>query len=233
MKKALCLLLSAVLLFSLAGCAAGSKTTAVTTVADTSTGGSKETTTIVDEADKTVTVPKDIQRIAVCGIYPLPSVLSVFFNSAEKIVAMPKPSMTAAENGLLGQLYPEILNAETDCVSGDQVNAEELMKLSPDVVFYSASDAATGELLKNAGFNAVAISVNKWDYNCIETLNNWIALLSKMFPEDDKAAAVEQYSNDAYNLVQERVSELSENEKARVFFLFQYTETKLKTTANT
>jgi len=232
MKKALCLFLAAALLFSLAGCATGSKTTAGTTEAAASTettaaDGGSDTITIVDEADNTVTVPKDIQRIAVCGIYPLPSVLSVFFNSAEKIVAMPKPSMTAAENGLLGQLYPEILNAETDCVSGDQVNTEELINLSPDVVFYSASDAATGELLKNAGFNAVAISVNKWDYNCIETLNNWIALLSEMFPEDDKAATVEQYSNDAYNLVQERVSGLSESERARVFFLFQYTDTNM------
>ena len=235
MKKALCLLLAAALLFSLAGCAAGSKTTdgttaaasAGTTDADTSTNGGSDTVTIVDEADNTVTVPKNIQRIAVCGIYPLPSVLSVFFNSAEKIVAMPKPSMTAAQNGLLGQLYPEILNAETDCVSGDQVNTEELMKLSPDVVFYSASDAATGELLRNAGFSAVAVSVNKWGYDCIETLDNWISLLSEMFPEDDKAATVEQYSNDAYNLVQERVSGLSESERARVFFLFQYTDTNM------
>lgn len=232
MKKVLCLLLTAVLLFSLVGCAAGSKTTAGTTAADasaetTAADGGSDTITIVDEADNTVTVPKNIQRIAVCGIYPLPSVLSVFFNSAEKIVAMPKPSMTAAQNGLLGQLYPEILNAETDCVSGDQVNTEELMKLNPDVVFYVASDAATGELLKNAGFNAVAVSVNKWGYNCIETLDNWIALLSEMFPEDDKAARVDQYSNDAYNLVQERVSGLSESERARVFFLFQYTDTNM------
>ncbi|MBQ1329980.1 MAG: Fe3+-citrate ABC transporter substrate-binding protein, partial [Mogibacterium sp.] len=71
-----------------------------------------DTITITDHADRQVEVPKDIQRIAVCDIYPLPSVLAVFFDSADKIVGMPMPSMTAAQNGLLGQLYPEILNAE-------------------------------------------------------------------------------------------------------------------------
>ena len=149
---------------------------------------SADTITITDHADRQVEVPKDIQRIAVCDIYPLPSVLAVFFDSADKIVGMPMPSMTAAQNGLLGQLYPEILNAETGYIEDVNVNMEELAKLEPDVVFYSASSPELGDQLANAGFAAVAISVNKWNYNCIETLNNWIALLSQMFPDSDKAA---------------------------------------------
>lgn len=44
-----------------------------------------------------------------------------------------------------------------------------------------------GDKLREAGFNAVAISVNKWEYNTIETLNNWIDLLSQIFPEDAKS----------------------------------------------
>ena len=93
------------------------------------------TITITDHADRQVEVPTDIQRIAVCDIYPLPSVLAVFFDSADKIVGMPMPSMTAAQNGLLGQLYPEILNAETGYIEDVNVNMEELAQLEPDVVF--------------------------------------------------------------------------------------------------
>ena len=63
------------------------------------------TITVTDHADRQVEVPADIQRIAVCDIYPLPSALAVFFDSADKIVGMPMPSMTASQNGLLGQLY--------------------------------------------------------------------------------------------------------------------------------
>jgi iron complex transport system substrate-binding protein len=225
MKKLVSVIICAAMLLTLCAACGSTKTASAASPSDASASAS--TITITDHAGNTVTVPKQINRIAVCGIYPLPSVLTVFFNSAEKIVAMPKQSMAAAKNGLLGQLYPEILNAQTECVSGDQINTEELLKLKPDVVFYSASDTATGETLKNAGFAAVAISVNKWQYNCIETLNNWIELLSEMFPENDKAAAVEKYSNDTYNMIQERVSKLTDSQKARIFVLFQYSETNM------
>ena len=191
--------------------------------------GPEATITITDHADRQVEVPKDIQRIAVCDIYPLPSVLAVFFDSADKIVGMPAPSMTAAQNGLLGQLYPEILNAETGYIDGSDINMEELMKLDPDVVFYSASSTEIGDQLTNAGFAAVGISVNKWNYNCIETLNNWIALLSQMFPDNDKAAIVEEKSNAMYDMVQERVKDIPDEEREKVFFLFQYSDTTLLT----
>jgi iron complex transport system substrate-binding protein len=78
---------------------------------------------------------------------------------------------------------------------------EELAKLEPDVVFYSASSPELGDQLADAGFAAVAVSVNKWDYDCIETLNNWIDLLSQMFPESDKAELVRTKSNEIYDLV--------------------------------
>ena len=190
---------------------------------------SADTITITDHAGNQVEVPKDIQRIAICDIYPLASVLAVFFDSADKIVGMPAPSMTAAQNGLLGQLYPEILDAETGYIDGSDINMEELMKLEPDVVFYSASSPEIGEQLTNAGFAAVGISVNKWDYDCIETLNNWIALLSQMFPDSDKAAIVEEKSNEMYDFVQSRVKDIPDEERANVFFLFQYSDTTLLT----
>ena len=138
------------------------------------TAETSDTITVTDHADRQVEVPTDIQRIAVCDIYPLPSVLAVFFDSA-------------------------------------------------------ASSPELGDQLANAGFAAVAISVNKWDYNCIETLNNWIALLSQMFPDSDKAAIVEKKSNEMYDMVQERVKDIPDEERANAFFLFQYSDTTLLT----
>lgn len=224
MKKLICLLLCAVMVLAMcAGCGSKNDEKKDENTAD------ETTITVTDHDGTEVTVPKDIRRIAVCGIFPMPSVLTVFFNSAEKIVAMPDASMVAAKNGLLGELYPEILNAETECVSGEAVNTEELLKLNPDVVFYSSSDAATGDALRSAGFAAIAISANKWEYNCIETLNNWIGLLSQMFPSSDKAEAVRDRSNEIYSLVQERVADIPDAERANVFILFQYSETNMLT----
>lgn len=216
MKKIISMLLAALLLASLAGC-----------------GGApaqqKQTRVVVDHDGVEVTLPKEVNRIVVCDILPLPSVLAVFFDSADKIVGMSGTSMSAAENGLLGQLYPEILNAETGFIDGTNVNTEELLKLQPDVVFYGASQPELGEQLRNAGFAAVAISVNKWEYNAIETLNNWISLLSEIFPDNDKTEIVANYSSEVYNMVQERVAEIPDEERERAFFLFKYSDSNIQT----
>ena len=238
MKKILCMLLAGIMLISVAGCGGNEEAaaqedpvTAKTTeevVEEEKTG----THVITDHLGIEVEVPYEVNRIAVGNILPLPSVLTVFFDSAEKIVGMSPNSMSAAENGLLGELYPEVLNAETAYMNGTDINLEELMKLEPDVVFYSASQPDQGEQLRNAGFAAVAISVNKWEYNAIETLNHWIILLSEIFPDNDKTEIVAKYSKEYYELVQERVAEITEEERERVFFLFKYTDTNMQTSGS-
>lgn len=221
MKKQIGMILLLVLLLGwiLTGCAGNRLTEAV------------ETITVTDDNGDVVTLPANIERIAVCDIFPLPSVLSVFFDSAAKIVAMAPTSMSAAENGLLSELYPEILNADTSAISGTDVNTEELMKLDPQVVFYSASSVQIGDALKKAGFHAVAVSVSRWEYNAVETLNRWIELLSQIFPESANARAdlVRKYSEESVELVRERTGKLSEEERKKVFFLFQYSEDSIIT----
>ena len=250
MKKVLSLILAMVLVFTVAGCGNTASTSSQTensssAVPETPSSESSDTAsqetsstseeaqgeyhTVVDHAGNEVEVPYDIQRIAVADIYPLPSVLSVFFDSAEKIVGMAPASMTAAQNSLLSELYPEILNAETGFTDGTTINIEELVKLDPDVVFYGASNPEIGEQLKNAGIPGIAISVNKWDYNAIETLDNWISLISELFPDNDKTELVSNYSNQVFDEIQQRVVDMSDEERARVFFLFQYSDTTIAT----
>lgn len=218
-KKLICMSLTLILVFSLSACSGSSD----------KDDSSDNMITITDHAGNEVTLPENPERIVVCDILPMPSVLAVFFDSAEKIVGMSSTSMSAAENSLLSELYPEILDAETGFIDGTEVNTEELLKLEPDVVFYSASSPALGEKLTDAGFNAVAISVNKWEYNCIETLENWISLISEIFPDNDKTEVVSQYSSEAYELVQSRVKDIPDSERERAFFLFKYSETEMMT----
>lgn len=243
MKRLLCIILTGVMVLASAGC--GSKTneqesvempaaeTEETKAEETEAEATEETKTgthvIVDHLGIEVEVPYEVDRIVVGNILPLPSVLTVFFDSAEKIVGMSPNSMSAAENGLLGELYPDILKAETGYMNGTDINLEELMKLEPDIVLYSASQPEQGEQLRNAGFAAVALSVNKWEYNAIETLNQWIGLLSEIFPDNDKTEVVAKHSDEIYNMVQERVAEIPEEERERVFFLFKYSDTDMET----
>lgn len=198
------------------------------------TGTSKESDSsdyriVKDHLDIEVKVPKEVKRIAVTNIFPIPSVLCVFFNSAEKIVEMAPASMTAAQNSLLGKLYPELLKVDTSAVDGDDVNIEELLKQQPDLVIYSASTPALGEKLRNAGLTAVALSVNKWNYDCIETLDHWLEVLEAIFPDEatNRRELVNKYSKESLDLINSRVGKLTDEEKARVFVLFQYSDSSI------
>ena len=138
--------------------------------------------------------------------------------------------MSAAKTGLLGELFPDILNASTDFMNGSDINMEELMKLEPDVVFYNAGSKEMGEALTSAGFAAVAVSVNKWDYDSIETYDHWVELLSQIFPEKgDTADKVSQYSQKVYEDIQKRVSGLKKEEQKNILFLFNYSDTTMIT----
>lgn len=191
-----------------------------------------ETITVIDHLGYEVKVPTDIDSIAIGKIYPLPSVVSIFFDSADMLKGIPEPCMTAARNSLLGELYPEILSAETGYINGANLNIEALLELNPDVFLYNAADVQHGELCKKAGIPAIAVSVNKWDYDAVVTLKNWIDLLSQLFPENQKSDLVNKYSADVLERINERVEDLPNEERENIFFLYQYTDSMITTSGN-
>ena len=190
-----------------------------------------ETVTITDHADRTVEVPTNPDKVAILGIYPLASMLSVYLNSAETIVAMEPASANAAKNSVLIDLYPEIGDITTDILSGEDLNIEALVALEPEVVYYNAADTADLEKLENAGITAVAFSPTKWKFDVIETFRQWIALLDQIYPSSSKnAKLVDQYSTDIYNMIQETVADVEEPQK--VLFLYQYDENAMITSSS-
>lgn len=183
-----------------------------------------KTITVVDHLGNEVTLPKDIRRIVTTSIYPFASVIAMYLGSAEKLVGMHPVSYSAAVNGTLGKLFPEIANASTGFMTGSELNVEELLKLKPDVVFYSAGSKHEKELCDKAGVPAVAVSATKWDYDVLKTYDEWIALLSQIFPQQDKAKLVSDYSKEIYDMIQARVGGLEDAKRTRALFLFQYSD---------
>ena len=86
----------AMLMMSLAACGGTGSESADSSEPVAEESAAADTITLTDHADKQVEVPAEINKIVVCDIFPIPSVLAVFFDSAEKIVGMPEPSKTAA-----------------------------------------------------------------------------------------------------------------------------------------
>ena len=224
-------LLAVTLTVTLAACS--STGTSASSVSSSSNQEVKvpETVTITDHADRTVEVPTNPEKVAILGIYPLASMLSVYLNSAETIVAMEPASANAAKNSVLIDLYPEISDITTDILSGEDLNIEALVALEPEVVYYNAADQADLEKLENAGITAVAFSPTKWKFDVIETYRQWIALLDQIYPSSSKnAKLVDQYSTEIYNMIQETVSTVEQPQK--ILFLYQYDENAMVTSSS-
>ena len=238
-RKVMALVLAGVLAVSvLAGCSGGkgekesiassSEQTQEQTVPDTAESTQESTeeagsVTVTDHTGNVVTIDGEINRIVVTDVYPLASVLTVFLGSAEKIVGVAPTSMSAAKSGILGELYPEFLEADTGFVEDGNVNVESVLALEPDLVFYNAGNKELGESLTAAGMTAVGVSATKFGFDAIETYNQWVTLLAEIFPEKGESAlAVTEYSRDIYDMIQERVSDIPEEERKEVLFLFQY-----------
>ena len=185
---------------------------------------------ITDHAGNEVFIPEEINRIVVADVYPMASVLTVFLGSAEKVAGIHPVSMAAAQSGILGEIYPEILEADTGFMEGAELNLESLLALEPDVVFYNAGNKELGESISGAGMNAVGIAVNKWEFNAVDTYNAWAELLGQIFPEKSEAAEkVTEYGEKILADVQERTADLTEDEKKKVLFLYQYDDTTMIT----
>ncbi|MDL2060233.1 ABC transporter substrate-binding protein [Mesosutterella sp. AGMB02718] len=184
---------------------------------------------VVDHLDRKVEVPDHVNRVVITNIFPFASVTAVFLGGADKIAGMSKVSMLAAENGLLGEIYPKIKKVPTNFMNGSTVNVESLMKLRPDVVFVNAGDAKTLKMLDNAGIPALAVSVNRWNYNVLDTYEAWIKLLDEVFPGQAKKEKAARISRSVASMVSRRVASIPASQRRRLLFLFQYDDRKIVT----
>lgn len=243
MKKVLAVILSmSMALTAFAGC--GSKETSSSEPTPAGSQVSSEETpedpvseeaaepqmvTVIDHADRDFTLEANPDRVVVCDILPMASVLTVFLGSAEKLVGINPACMSAAKNGLLGEIFPEILEADTSFMEGGNVNVEKLLTLEPDVVFTLAGNSALIGALENAGITVVGISPSKFKYDILETYDQWISVLSQIFPENAKSEEISVYSKEVYDQIQAITADIPDDERKGVLFLFQYDDTQMVT----
>lgn len=184
---------------------------------------------ITDDMGRSVNVPDKVSRVVVANIFPYASVATVYLGGADKIVGIHPVSMSAAKGGLLSEIYPDILKADTSFMKGASLSIERLMALKPDVVFVNAGDVNNIKAIENAGMNAVAISASKWNYDVLKTYEHWLGTLQSIFPERKTADKADAISKKTLKLVQGRVSGLKEKDRKRVLFLFQYGDKRIVT----
>lgn len=144
--------------------------------------------TLIDDDGEKVTITKEPQKIAIAGIWPLPSVMIMLDNSTKRIAYMPQASKNALLHSFMIDFYPQIAQIPT----GNSENIEELLNYKPDVFICHSANKAICALMRKSGVPTLAISVAKWGYNSHKTLEGWFRLVAPLLDKESKAERILQ-----------------------------------------
>lgn len=194
-----------------------------------SDGESKDTVqtegsrTIIDQMGHEVVLPEKVERVVIASVWPLASVY-VLSMGTDKLVGLDPAIISAAENSMLIKIAPEISQIESGFSQGGFINAEELLKLNPDVVLYASGVPEDYEIATQAGIPAVGFSLSIKDYNAVETINSWIELLEDVMNEDFSSDEYIAYGKEIETLVADRLKDISEEDKPTAMIIHKYSE---------
>lgn len=185
----------------------------------------QEARTFVDQAGNTIVVPEKIEKVIITSRTPLPSVYCLYRGSAEGLIGMSPGAMSAAENSYLPKVIEGVTDVRTDFMEGTkEINIEEILAMEPDVVLCSAESPEEIALLQEAGITAVGFSTKLNNGNTIEIVNGWLEQLELLFGEANNVAGITEYANEKLEMIRERVSTLSEEEKPSVMIINGYND---------
>lgn len=187
-----------------------------------------ETRTVIDHTGAEVTLPKEMHRIVISSILPLPSVYCLFRGSAEDIIGIHPSSMAAAKNSYLINVFPELADADTSFVENGEVNVEQLLTLDPDVVFYSAANTEERAMYDNAGIPAVGFSTTLAEYDCVETYASWIQLFGEIYGESETANEIIADGRKTAEEIKAVTDKIPADERPDVLILFSYDDGVIK-----
>jgi len=195
-------LISIILVFSFSGC-----------------GNTKETTsgprTVIDHLNRTVTLPANPQRVI--SLYPIATEIVYCLQAQDKLVAV---DMYSSKLELAGKIGPSNKTLPTFTTT-DSFNAEELLKMNPDLVIIQAYYPDEVTKLADAGLPVIA-----FDYHG-KTTEQEIQLIGAALGKDKEAQKLLDYRKERQDKVASIITTMPETERKQVFYL-RY-DTALKT----
>lgn len=168
-----------------------------------------DTIDVTDCMDRTVSVPKNVSRIA-C-LYAYAGHVCVLLHSEDKIVAVVNG---LKRDQLMLRKLPAISDMPCPYNSG-AVNIEELAAASPDLIFLRTENLADpGEIEKLDGLGVPYVVI---DYVTMEDQIRSIEAMGKALGEDARALAYTAYYRSTVEMVKDRLSAVPEENRVRVY----------------
>ena len=173
--------------------------------------GREKELTLIDQADRIVTVPRPIERV----VTTFPSVTRAILvvDGPDRIVGVSSVLNRYSDKMLCLQAYPELKELPTVGMHTEP-NAESILALKPDVVFSWSGNADV--LQEKTGIPVITITTpsyfdeGSWDS---------YRLAGNILGKEEEVEELISYATEKIEEVTEVTSEIPEDEKPKVYFV--------------
>ena len=180
--------------------------------------GKEKQLTLIDQADRTVTVPRPIERIVTTGWIGTIRTL-VHLGVADKIVG--GLAVNPTSNAYLYLIAcPDLVELPTVGRGYAGLNRELVVSLKPDVIFVSGIDASTSDAantLQNS-IDIPVVCVYWLGSEAQESFFEMYRLEGKVVGKEERAEELISYINEKTAEITEVTSQIDESAKPRVMF---------------
>ncbi len=179
-------------------------------------GGSvSEETVVVDQAGREVSVPANVDRIV--SLWPEATRIVIALNEGDKLVGVDDAE---SRDPFFTQIYPGLKNLTTLGSVRAGINTEELVSLSPDIIFSDAnSPDIADDLQKGTGIPVVCVRINppsEGGQHSFELLT----LMGKILHKEDRADYLKNFLDNKVSEVTNITSGIPLNEREKGYVAF-------------
>ena len=186
--------------------------------------GKEKKLTLVDQADRTVTILRPIERVVSCSIDDIRALIAL--GATDKLVGVSSYVARYKSSIIAVQACPRV--AELPGVGLYQdLNTELIVSLGPDVIF--AYGVGPGYIdIANTVQETTSIPVVcvKTSYNSEFDLEMY-RLMSKIIGKEERAEELISYANEKISEITEVTAEISNSEKQKVYFFTAHRATDI------
>ena len=185
--------------------------------------GKERQLTLVDQADRTVTVPRPIERIVT--LFPSITRVILALDGCDRLVGVSGTTTSGkyANRMIMLQAYPELLELPNTGSHRDP-NAEQILSLKPDVIFgYSGRLEWCDPIQEKTGIPVVGIYMNpNLASGCFESYR----LAGKVIGKEERAEELIEFNEEKFAELREVTLQIPDSEKPRVHLAFWSSITK-------
>ncbi|MEM2889431.1 MAG: ABC transporter substrate-binding protein [Candidatus Bathyarchaeia archaeon] len=170
--------------------------------------------TITDALGRTVQIKTPINRVIITGkgSWPIVTVAYMFPNAKNLLYAI-----SGNMNVSLFRMVDPNMASKIATTPSEELSAEELAKMEPDVVILKSTMKELGDVLE-----ALKIKVVYVDFETLETYIRDVKVLGKIFMDEIKAEEIANYYNETYYSILSQIS--TEGKRENVLLLYYNTK---------